>query len=164
MKRGELSSIAESSAHRRSAAFAAAAYALGVAFVGSNLPTPLYPVYQARWHFSAGIVTVIFAAYSSGLIAALVGVGRLSDQLSRRSVLVPALAILLVASLIFLFAPGVAWLILARVSQGIGVGAATATASAALADYEPTDNRQRAALASLRRELGCLRRVAPSQS
>jgi MFS family permease len=148
MKRGELSSIAESSAHRRSAAFAAAAYALGVAFVGSNLPTPLYPVYQARWHFSAGIVTVIFAAYSFGLIAALVGVGRLSDQLSRRSVLVPALAILLVASLIFLFAPGVAWLILARVSQGIGVGAATATASAALADYEPTDNRQRAALAA----------------
>lgn len=60
--------------------------------------------------------------------------------------LVPALAILLVASLIFLFAPGVAWLILARVSQGIGAGAAAATASAALADFEPTENRQRAAL------------------
>jgi MFS family permease len=135
-----------SPARSTSAAFTAAACALGVAFVGSNLPTPLYPVYQARWHFSAGIVTIIFAAYSLGLIVALVGFGRLSDQLGRRPLLVTALAILLGASLIFLFAPGVAWLVLARVSQGLGVGAAAATASAALADYEPTNNQRRAAL------------------
>jgi MFS family permease len=148
MKRGKSSPVTDPSTRRTCAAFTAAACALGIAFVGSNLPTPLYPVYQARWHFSAGIVTIVFAAYSLGLIVALLGVGRLSDQLGRRRVLVPSLALLVVASLIFLFAPSVAWLILARVSQGLGVGAIAATASAALADYEPTDNRKRAALAA----------------
>jgi hypothetical protein len=146
MERGDLSPMVGSPARSTSAAFTAAACALGVAFIGSNLPTPLYPVYQARWHFSAGIVTIIFAAYSLGLIVALVGFGRLSDQLGRRPLLVTALAILLGASLIFLFAPGVAWLVLARVSQRLGVGAAAATASAALAGYEPTNNQRRAAL------------------
>jgi MFS family permease len=132
---------------RSGAAFGAAAFALATGFVGSNLPTPLYPVYQERWHFSAAVVTIIYAGYSVGLIASLVGIGRLSDQLGRRRVLVPALTFILIASFVFLFARNVKWLIFARLIQGLGVGAATGTASAALADFEPENNQQHAALA-----------------
>ncbi len=132
---------------RSGAAFGAAAYTLAIGFVGSNLPTPLYPFYQERWHFSSAVLTIIFAGYSFGLIFSLVSIGRLSDGLGRRRVLVPALISILLASFVFLIAQGFEWLILARVVQGLGVGATTGTASAALADYEPGNNQQRAALA-----------------
>jgi hypothetical protein len=31
--------------------------------LGTTLPTPLYDIYQAQWHFPAAVVTVIFAVY-----------------------------------------------------------------------------------------------------
>jgi hypothetical protein len=37
--------------------------------LGSTLPTPLYVIYQAQWHFSAAIVTVTFAVYAAAVLA-----------------------------------------------------------------------------------------------
>ena len=48
--------------------------------LGTTLPTPLYVIYQARWHFAASIVTLIFAVYATGVLAALLLAGRSSDQ------------------------------------------------------------------------------------
>ena len=60
---------------------------------GTTLPTPLYPAYALRWGFSALVITVIFAVYAIGVIAALVFLGSLSDQVGRRPALLAALAL-----------------------------------------------------------------------
>ena len=36
--------------------------------LGTTLPTPFYVVYQAKWRFSAGTVTVIFAVYAAAVL------------------------------------------------------------------------------------------------
>ncbi len=58
------------------------------------------------------------------------------------------LALATVATLVFIFAQGVAWLIVARLLQGVAFGAMSGTATATLAELEPRGNTQRAALAA----------------
>ena len=56
------------------AAFWLLTFVFAATMLGTTLPTPLYDIYQAQWHFSAAIVTVTFAVYA-GLIIPVVGVG-----------------------------------------------------------------------------------------
>ena len=60
--------------------------------VGTTLPTPLYPIYERRFGFGGLMVTVVFATYALGVIAALLLMGRQSDQVGRRPVLLAGLA------------------------------------------------------------------------
>src|ERR1700744_3299959 len=76
---------------RRPAAFWLVAIIFAIAQLGTTLPTPLYVIYQAQWHFSAGTVTIIFATYAAGVLFALLVAGRSSDQAGRRPVLLAAL-------------------------------------------------------------------------
>jgi MFS family permease len=102
--------------------------------LGTTLPTPLYVIYQAQWHFSSGITTVIFASYAVGVLAALLLAGRSSDQAGRRPVLFAALAFSAVSTVVFIFSPGVGWLFVGRVLSGISAGLVTGTATAAFTD------------------------------
>jgi MFS family permease len=63
------------------------AFVFAAAMLGTTLPTPLYVIYQAQWHFSAAMVTVIFAVYAAAVLVTLLLAGRSSDQAGRRSVL-----------------------------------------------------------------------------
>src|SRR5712675_1899592 len=54
---------------------------------GSSAPTPLYPLYMARWGLTPLTVTVIFGIYALAVLFALLVAGRLSDHLGRRPVL-----------------------------------------------------------------------------
>ena len=65
------------------------AYAFATTMLGTTLPTPLYPIYQQHIGFSSLIVTVVFATYAVGVLAALLVVGPLSDIYGRRRVLLP---------------------------------------------------------------------------
>jgi len=67
-------------AGRRAVAFWTVTYLFAALMLGTTLPTPLYVIYQAQWHFSSGITTVIFASYAVGVLAALLLAGRSSDQ------------------------------------------------------------------------------------
>jgi MFS family permease len=103
----------------------------------SSAPSPLYLVYQARWHFSATTLTLVFASYAGALLLTLLTLGGLSDFLGRRPVLAAALVLELVAMLGFLGARGLGWLLLARAVQGVATGIAAGVLSAALADLAP---------------------------
>jgi len=48
------------------AAFWLLTFVFAATMLGTTLPTPLYDIYQAQWHFSAAIVTVTFAVYAAG--------------------------------------------------------------------------------------------------
>uniref|UniRef100_A0AAU1TZS8 MFS transporter n=2 Tax=Streptomyces TaxID=1883 RepID=A0AAU1TZS8_9ACTN len=102
----------------------------------SSAPTPLYRVYQARWVFSSGMLTVIFGVYAVCLLLALLTVGSLSDHVGRRPVILGAIALDAVAMLVFTAADGVPLLIAARMVQGIATGAATGALAAAILDAE----------------------------
>lgn len=105
----------------------------------STAPTPLYHLYQDQLHFSAAILTLIFAVYAFSLLAALLTVGSLSDHLGRKPVIFTAVLLNALAMLLFIYADSVAWLISARVLQGFATGMATAVLSATLLD---TDRQQ----------------------
>ncbi|WP_320775658.1 MFS transporter [Streptomyces sp. CRN 30] len=121
----------------RRGTFPAVAAVFVVFLAASGVPSPLYPVYQQRWHFSAWVLTVVFALYVVGLLGSLLSAGALSDHLGRRPVLGAAIALEMIALVLFVTAGNVYVLALARVLQGVATGAATTTLSAALVDLEP---------------------------
>jgi MFS family permease len=142
--------------HPRPRRFWATAYALLILLTGTNLPTPLYRGYAARFGFSPLVVTLIFAAYAAVLIPSLLVAGPLSDALGRRSVLLPALGAAALGSLAFALAGSTAWLFAARILQGLAVGAASGPLTAALTELEPHGDRRRAALVSTVASVGGL--------
>src|SRR3712207_8446129 len=71
-------------------------------FPYTTLFRSLYPLYQHELGFGGLLVTVVFATYAVGVLAALLLVGRLSDQVGRRAVLFPGLAAAAASSLVFL--------------------------------------------------------------
>jgi len=109
---------------------------LTVFAAASAAPTPLYRVYQAAWHFTPTLLTVIFGVYAFALLTALLFAGRLSDHLGRRPVISLAIGLNLLAMLSFLLADGAAWLVTARLLQGVATGLATAAVGAALLDVD----------------------------
>ena len=88
---------------------------------GSSAPTPLYAVYAARWGFSPITITVVFGVYALAVLTALLVVGRLSDHVGRRPVLLAALAVQVVTMVVFVTAHGVPQLLVARIIQGLAV-------------------------------------------
>jgi MFS family permease len=100
----------------------------------STVPTPLYPLYQAQDGFPVAVVTVIFAVYAIGVMAALYLLGHVSDWLGRRRILVVATFVSAVSAIVFLLFQDVAGLIVARLVNGVSVGMLTATATAHLAE------------------------------
>jgi MFS family permease len=123
----------------RVAAFAVVTGTTATLLAASSAPSPLYPVYQAEFGFSALTLTAIFAVYVLALLLSLLTVGRLSDFLGRRPVLAVALVVEAGAMGIFLDAHGVAALFAARVVQGLATGAAIGVVGAYLLDLQPAD-------------------------
>jgi MFS family permease len=77
----------------RSAAFWVVAGTTTALIAAAAAPSPLYPVYQAEFHFSALTLTAVFAVYVFALLLSLLTIGRLSDFLGRRPVLAVALLV-----------------------------------------------------------------------
>ena len=93
-------------------------------------------------------VTVVFAAYVLGTLAALVAFGDLSDHIGRRKVLAIGVACAAASTALFLAASGIGLLITARIVSGLAAGFVTGTATAALAELQPQGDRQAAAVAA----------------
>jgi MFS family permease len=128
------------------AAFVLVAAVIGLSLYGSATPSPLYEIYQAEWHFSTLVLTLVYAVYAFGVLAALLTVGRISDDVGRRPVLAIALVGLIGATVLFLLADSVGWLFAARGLQGITTGLALGAAGAALVDLHPRGDGAKAGL------------------
>jgi MFS family permease len=114
-----------------------AAGIIGLGLFASLTPSPLYRTYSVLWHFSPLTLTLIYATYAFGVLAALLLAGRVSDDVGRRPVLLVALAGLMGSTVLYLVADSAAWLFVARGLQGLATGAALSAASAALLDLHP---------------------------
>ena len=103
---------------------------------GSSAPSPLYPIYMAKWGLSPIEVTLIFGIYAAAVLLALLIAGRLSDHLGRRPVLLVATVAQVFTMLLFATATSVTGLLVARVVQGLTTGAATGAVGAAMIDLD----------------------------
>ena len=121
-------------------AYAHVAAVIGLALFASGTPSPLYGTYRELWGFSPVVLTLIYATYAFGVLAALLLAGRLSDEIGRRPVLLASLGTLMATSVLFMFADSTAWLFVTRGIQGVATGLALGAASAALLDLHPRNN------------------------
>jgi hypothetical protein len=108
----------------------------------SAAPTPLYAIYQRMWGFTPITITIVFGVYAVAVLAALLTLGRLSDSVGRRPVLLAALAVQVVAMVVYATAGGVGELMGARIIQGLATGAALGAIGAGMLDVD----RERGAL------------------
>jgi hypothetical protein len=111
-------------------------------YLAAGVLTPLLVVYKQQWEFPPSLLTLAFAVYAIGFLAAVLTLGSLSDHVGRRPVLVGALVIQLASNVLFLVAPSVGWVIAGRIVQGVASGAATAAFTAALVELAPPDKKR----------------------
>ncbi len=119
----------------------------------SSAPTPLYHFYQQSLGLSPLLVTVIFASYVFGVLAAFLTLSSLSDFIGRRPMILVGLLFSAAALVLFITAGSAAQLILARIVQGVAVGSALTTLGATILD---TDRRNGAILNSVTTFIGLM--------
>jgi MFS family permease len=120
--------------------------ALSLLRIGATLPTPLYVMYREEFRFSTLTLTLIFAVYVVGSLTALFFLGRLSDQIGRRRVILPAIGLAGLSTLLFLFAVDEWMLGGARLLNGLAIGVAAGAGTAWVCELEPDHDRRRATL------------------
>jgi MFS family permease len=144
--------------HRRGFWVVAFAF-LNVMALGT-VPSPLYGLYRTRDHFSLFMVTVAFAVYAVGVIAALLLGGHLSDLYGRRRLLLPSVGIAIAGAVVFVASRSLGGLLAGRLISGIAIGIVASTATAYLADLHaigrPQASAQRAQLTASAVNIGGL--------
>lgn len=117
--------------------FAGLAAVFAAFFLAAGAPTPLLSLRQQEWGFSAAILTIAFSIYALGLLASLLVGGSLSDHIGRRPVMLAALYGELASMMVFLLAPSIFWVVVARALQGLATGLATSSFNAAISEHAP---------------------------
>ncbi|MCQ4083686.1 MFS transporter [Streptomyces sp. RB6PN25] len=133
---------------------AAAVFAVGMA--GTTLPTPLYGLYRQQIGFSELMVTVVFAVYALGVIAALLVAGDFSDVLGRRPVLLVAVGLSVLSAVCFLSENGLPLLFVGRLLSGFAAGLFSGAATAAVLELAPPQLGERAGFAATAANMGGL--------
>jgi len=141
---------------RRAGPFLGVALAFAATMIGTTLPTPLYPLYQQQLGFSQLMITVIFAVYAAGVIAALLITGRWSDQLGRRPLLFAGLVASAASDLVFWHADGLGMILTGRVLSGISAGIFTGTATVAVMELVPSEWKRAGTLVATAANMGGL--------
>jgi MFS family permease len=121
-----------------------AAAAMALMLAGTLLPTPLFELYHRMWNLTPADLSLVFAIYAGSLIPSLMFLGGISDVIGRRRTILLAFALLALASLVFAFADGLIWLIVARIVQGVAMGIGTGAAAAAIREWMHDADRARA--------------------
>lgn len=111
-----------------------AAYLFAAVMVATTLPTPLYAIYAARLSLKPLMITVIYAVYAIGVLVALLGFGRLADQVGRKPVLVVAVALSAVSGVVFMATDNLPGLFAGRLVSGASAGLVTGAGTAYISE------------------------------
>ena len=102
----------------------------------SSAPTPIYAIYQAEWGFSPIATTIVFGIYAISVLVALLTLGKLSDHVGRKPVLLVTLVVQAATMIILATAGGVPALLIGRLVQGLTTGAAIGAIGAMMLDVD----------------------------
>ena len=116
-------------------------YALFMDYLIYGLIVPLMP-YSPAGAISEQNISLLYGCYAVGVLAATPVFGLLGERIGYRKTMVLGALLSAVAVLLFLLAPGLAWLLLARCCQG-AAAAATWTIGLALIAEHYTEHRVR---------------------
>lgn len=108
--------------------FWAVAFAFLIVMAFATLPGPLYGLYRIRDNLSAFMVTVVYAIFAAGTIAALVSVRFLAARIGRRGVMLSAVATMVVAAALLAAWKALPGLLIGRFITGVAVGLVAGTA------------------------------------
>lgn len=148
--------MSDASRNRPRLGYPVAAVVFAVGMLGTTLPTPLYGLYREKLGFSEFMVTVVFAVYAVGVIAVLLLLGNLSDQIGRRPVLLCALGLSAGSALCFLFEGGLGVLLVGRVLSGFSAGLLSGAATVTVMEVAPRQSARRAGFAATAANMGGL--------
>lgn len=123
--------------------------------MGMSTLTPLLPLYQRDFGLSTGTATLLFVTYTVTVCPTMLIAGNLSDRLGRKRLLLPAMALMTLASLVFALAESVPLLFMGRVLQGLAIGGFLGVGAAFVVDHARHDSKAlAAALAGVAFRLG----------
>ena len=102
--------------------FWAVAFAFLIVMAFATLPSPLYGLYRERDHLSAFTITIVYAIWAAGTIAALIAVPFFAERIGRRGVMFAAAATMIVAAGELAAWKALPGLLLGRLLTGFAVG------------------------------------------
>jgi MFS family permease len=108
--------------------FWAVAFAFLIVMAFATLPSPLYGLYRERDGLSAFTITIVYAIWAAGTIAALIAVPFIAQRIGRRGVMFAAVATMIVAAAELAAWKALPGLLLGRLLTGFAVGMAAGTA------------------------------------
>src|SRR4030088_433993 len=88
--------VAEPRRHR--SGFWAVAFAFLIVMAFATLPSPLYGLYRERDDLSAFTITIVYAIWAAGTIAALIAVPFIAGRIGRRGVMFAAVLTMMAAA------------------------------------------------------------------
>jgi MFS family permease len=115
----------------------------------SNFPTPLFPIYEHRYHFGSATVTLLFSVYVAALIPSMLTLGRITDRIGRRPALVAGVLVTAVSSLAFAAAHNVGWLYAGEIIYGVASGLAMSATAVTIRELHPKGTAASGALAAM---------------
>jgi Sugar (and other) transporter len=109
-------------------AFWIVAFAFLIVMAFATLPSPLYGLYRERDHLSAFTITIVYAIWAAGTIAALIAVPFTAARVGRRGVMLAAVATMIAAAGELAAWKALPGLLVGRLLTGVSVGLAAGTA------------------------------------
>jgi predicted MFS family arabinose efflux permease len=125
---------------RGGAGFWAVAFAFLIVMAFATLPSPLYGLYRAGDHLSTLTVTVVYAVFAVGTIAALVCERLVVARVGRRGAMVGGVVTMMAAATVLAASKALPALFVGRVLTGVAVGLAAGTATAYLIELRVRDD------------------------
>lgn len=119
------------------AAFAAASAALVGVFFSSGIPVPLYNVFRVSDGITDSDLALTTVAYLGVTALSLLVLGRVSNHLGRRPVVIAAIVCAIAGCLVLMQVHSLPMLIFGRVLQGVACGVASTAAGAMVIDLAP---------------------------
>jgi MFS family permease len=125
---------------RYGSGFWAVAFAFLIVMAFATLPSPLYGLYRIRDHLSAFMVTVIYAIFAGGTIAALRSVPFIAPRTGRRGVMLTAVGTMMAASVLLAVWKALPGLLVGRLMTGVAVGLVAGIAITYLIELAAREN------------------------
>ncbi len=116
-----------------------------VVWSGFGAILPYLPVFlQEQAHASVWLIGIVAAAYYVGTFAFAAPLGRLSDSVGRKPIIIAGVCFYAVATLLFVSTTHPIWFVLFRLLEGVGAAAVTPAGQALVAELSTEGERSRA--------------------
>jgi hypothetical protein len=116
----------------RRSGFWVVAFAFLIVMAFATLPSPLYGLYRQRDDLSSFTITIVYAIWAAGTIAALIAVPYVAQRIGRRGVMLAAVVTMMAAAAELAAWKALPGLLVGRLLTGVAVGMAAGTAIAFL--------------------------------